>query len=26
VLPGAPDAQVWEPEPAQVYVWERERV
>jgi methylamine---glutamate N-methyltransferase subunit A len=26
VLPGAPDAVVWEPEPAQVYVWERERV
>jgi glutamate synthase domain-containing protein 1 len=25
-LPGAPDAVVWEPEPAQVYVWERERV
>jgi methylamine---glutamate N-methyltransferase subunit A len=26
VLPGAEDAQVWEPEPAKVYVWERERV
>ena len=26
VLPGAEDAEVWEPEPAQVYVWERERV
>jgi methylamine---glutamate N-methyltransferase subunit A len=26
VLPGASDAVVWEPEPAQVYVWERERV
>jgi glutamate synthase domain-containing protein 1 len=26
VLPGAQDAAVWEPEPAQVYVWERERV
>ena len=26
VLPGAQDAQVWEPEPAKVYVWERERV
>jgi glutamate synthase domain-containing protein 1 len=26
VLPGASDAAVWEPEPAQVYVWERERV
>jgi methylamine---glutamate N-methyltransferase subunit A len=26
VLPGAQDAVVWEPEPAQVYVWERERV
>ena len=25
-LPGAQDAQVWEPEPAKVYVWERERV
>jgi len=26
VLPGAADAAVWEPEPARVYVWERERV
>jgi methylamine---glutamate N-methyltransferase subunit A len=26
VLPGAQDAEVWEPEPAKVYVWERERV
>jgi methylamine---glutamate N-methyltransferase subunit A len=26
VLPGAEDAEVWEPEPAKVYVWERERV
>jgi glutamate synthase domain-containing protein 1 len=26
VLPGADDARSWEPEPAQVYVWERERV
>jgi methylamine---glutamate N-methyltransferase subunit A len=26
VLPGASDAVVWEPEPAQVYVWEREAV
>jgi glutamate synthase domain-containing protein 1 len=26
VLPGANDAQMWEPEPAKVYVWERERV
>jgi glutamate synthase domain-containing protein 1 len=26
VLPGAADAAVWEPEPAKVYVWERERV
>ena len=26
VLPGAADAVVWEPEPAQVYSWERERV
>jgi len=26
VLPGASDAAVWEPEPAQVYVWEREKV
>jgi glutamate synthase domain-containing protein 1 len=26
VLPGAQDAAVWEPEPAKVYVWERERV
>src|SRR5919198_879787 len=26
VLPGASEAAVWEPEPAQVYVWERERV
>jgi methylamine---glutamate N-methyltransferase subunit A len=26
VLPGADQAQVWEPEPAKVYVWERERV
>ncbi len=26
VLPGAQDAVVWEPEPAQVYLWERERV
>jgi methylamine---glutamate N-methyltransferase subunit A len=26
VLPGAQDARVWEPEPAKVYVWERERV
>ena len=26
VLPGAADAVVWEPEPAQVYIWERERV
>jgi glutamate synthase domain-containing protein 1 len=25
-LPGADDAEVWEPEPARVYVWERERV
>ena len=26
VLPGAEDATVWEPEPARVYVWEREAV
>jgi len=26
VLPGAADAAMWEPEPARVYVWERERV
>jgi methylamine---glutamate N-methyltransferase subunit A len=26
VLPGAGDATVWEPEPAKVYSWERERV
>ena len=26
VLPGASDAALWEPEPAQVYVWEREKV
>jgi methylamine---glutamate N-methyltransferase subunit A len=26
VLPGASDAVVWEPEPAKVYSWERERV
>jgi len=26
VLPGAQDANVWEPEPAKVYSWERERV
>src|SRR4051794_13014982 len=26
ILPGAEDATVWEPEPARVYVWERERV
>jgi amidophosphoribosyltransferase len=26
VLPGAEEARVWEPEPAQVYVWEREPV
>jgi methylamine---glutamate N-methyltransferase subunit A len=26
VLPGADDARSWEPEPAQVYVWEHERV
>jgi glutamate synthase domain-containing protein 1 len=26
VLPGANDAQMWEPEPGKVYVWERERV
>jgi glutamate synthase domain-containing protein 1 len=26
VLPGAEEATVWEPEPARVYVWERERV
>jgi glutamate synthase domain-containing protein 1 len=26
VLPGAADAAVWEPEPAKVYLWERERV
>jgi glutamate synthase domain-containing protein 1 len=26
VLPGAEEARVWEPEPAKVYVWERERV
>jgi glutamate synthase domain-containing protein 1 len=26
VLPGAEDANVWEPEPARVYGWERERV
>jgi len=26
VLPGAADAVVWEPEPARVYIWERERV
>jgi len=25
-LAGAADAAVWEPEPAKVYVWERERV
>jgi glutamate synthase domain-containing protein 1 len=25
VLPGAADARMWEPEPARVYVWERER-
>jgi glutamate synthase domain-containing protein 1 len=26
VLPGAADARMWEPEPAVVYAWERERV
>jgi len=26
VLPGANDAEMWEPEPGKVYVWERERV
>jgi methylamine---glutamate N-methyltransferase subunit A len=26
VLPGADEAKVWEPEPARVYSWERERV
>ncbi|HWT22798.1 MAG TPA: glutamine amidotransferase family protein [Solirubrobacteraceae bacterium] len=26
VLPGAEDAQVWEPEPARVYAWERAKV
>ena len=26
VLPGADGARSWEPEPARVYVWERERV
>jgi glutamate synthase domain-containing protein 1 len=26
VLPGAEDAKVWEPEPARVYSWARERV
>ena len=26
VLPGADDARVWEPEPARIYAWERERV
>ena len=26
VLPGADDARTWEPEPGQVYVWEREKV
>ena len=26
VLPGAAEARVWEPEPARVYAWERERV
>ena len=26
VLPGADDARSWEPEPARVYVWEREPV
>ncbi len=26
VLPGASDARVWEPEPARIYAWERERV
>jgi amidophosphoribosyltransferase len=26
VLPGADAARSWEPEPARVYVWERERV
>ena len=25
-LPGADDARVWEPAPAKVYRWERERV
>jgi glutamate synthase domain-containing protein 1 len=25
VLPGATDARMWEPEPAVVYAWERER-
>jgi hypothetical protein len=26
VLPGAADADVWEPEPARVYAWERAKV
>ena len=26
VLPGAEDAEVWEPEPARVYSWERAKV
>jgi amidophosphoribosyltransferase len=26
VLPGADEAKVWEPEPARVYSWARERV
>jgi len=26
VLPGAEDAAIWEPEPARIYAWEREKV
>lgn len=26
VLPGAADARVWEPDPGQVYIWEKEKV
>jgi amidophosphoribosyltransferase len=26
VLPGAEDARVWEPDPGQVYIWEKEKV
>ena len=26
VLPGAEEARVWEPDPGQVYIWEKEKV